>query len=275
MDTAAIKLVQSKLKDMGHYSGRIDGDRGPKTHAAVKKGIPQIGGTPPSNWKRLSGKRQTLVFLQLYCHASDVNAGTIDGFWGPQTAWAADALAEKLQNGFIHAWRDVEPIEANPHQFPKQSQMTNFYGPHGTPGGRSPDLVSVPCPWPLKIAWNKAQRRSGFRVHRKVADSLGEVVERVHDHYGLKEIERLGFDLFGGDYNPRKMRGGSSWSTHSWGIAIDFDPERNRLKWGRGRASFAHPDCADFWEIWERQGWTSLGRVKNFDWMHVQAARLG
>ncbi|TDT75258.1 hypothetical protein BDE40_1986 [Litoreibacter halocynthiae] len=275
MDTAAIKLVQSKLKEMGHYSGRIDGDRGPKTHAAVKKGIPQIGGTPPAGWKDLSGKRQSIMFLQLYCHSNDIDAGTVDGFWGPQTSWAADALDEKLQNGFVHAWRDVEPIEANPHQFPKQSQMTNFYGPHGIPGGRSPELVSVPCPWPLKIAWNKSQRRSGFKVHKKVADSLGEIVERVHDHYGLKEIERLGFDLFGGDYNPRKMRGGSSWSTHSWGIAIDFDPERNRLKWGRGRASFAHPDCADFWEIWERQGWTSLGRVKNFDWMHVQAARLG
>lgn len=82
MDTAATKLVQSKLKEMGHYSGRIDGDRGPKTHTAVKKGIPAIGGTPPANWKRLSGMRQTHIFLQLYCHSCEINAGAIDGFGG-------------------------------------------------------------------------------------------------------------------------------------------------------------------------------------------------
>lgn len=274
MDVGAVKLVQAKLKEMGHYKGKIDGVRGPKTHAAVKKGVPAIGGTPPSGWNGWSGKRQTILFLQMFAKANDVDSGDLDGFWGPQTAWAADALEEKLTKGFVHAWRDEEPIEANPHAFPRQKDMTAFYGPHGIPGGRTPDLVTVDCPWPLKIAWDKSKRRKGFKVHRKCADSLAEVVERVHEHYGMAEIERLGFDLFGGDYNPRKMRGGTKWSTHSWGIAIDFDPARNRLKWGRGRASLAHPDCSDWWQIWEKQGWVSLGRLRNFDWMHVQAARL-
>ena len=70
------------------------------------------------------------------------------------------------------------------------------------------------------------------------------------------------------------MRGGTQYSMHSWGIAIDFDPERNQLNWGRDRARLAAADCVPFWDIWEAEGWVSLGRARNFDWMHVQAARL-
>lgn len=277
MDRASVRLVQSKLQKMGHYKGKIDGMRGPKTHAAVRKGMSELPGTPPSGWTGWSDKRITITFLQMYCHGEEINAGRVDGWWGPQTAWAADALEEKLDKGFIHAWRDVEPVDANPNRWPRQKDMTSFYGPHGkanfgpTP---PPPLVRIPSPWPLKIAWNKSQTRRHFLMHEKVADSLAEVLERVHEHYGLAEIQRLGLDLFGGDYNARKMRGGTKWSTHSWGIAIDFDPERNQLKWSRNRASLAHPDCTDFWEAFEKQGWVSLGRLRNFDWMHVQAARL-
>ena len=61
---------------------------------------------------------------------------------------------------------------------------------------------------------------------------------------GEAEIKALGLDLFGGCYNPRLMRGGSSLSTHSWATAINWDPEASQLKWGRER---------------------------NYDWMHVQA----
>jgi len=33
-------------------------------------------------------------------------------------------------------------------------------------------------------------------------------------------------------------------------------------------------DCEAFWKAWEEEGWLSLGRSRNFDWMHVQACRL-
>jgi len=92
-------------------------------------------------------------------------------------------------------------------------------------------------------------------------------------HYGQAEIRRLRLDLFGGCYNYRRMRGGSAWSTHAWGIALDFDPDRNQLSWGRDKASFAKAEFDKWWEIWENEGWTSLGRTKNYDWMHVQATR--
>jgi len=57
------------------------------------------------------------------------------------------------------------------------------------------------------------------------------------------------------------------------GGSADFDPERNRLQWGRDRAAFARPEYDAWWRQWEEEGWVSLGRTANFDWMHVQAAR--
>jgi len=70
------------------------------------------------------------------------------------------------------------------------------------------------------------------------------------------------------------MRGGNSWSMHSWGIAIDFDASRNQLRWGREKAVLAKPVYDAWWKAWEDEGWVSLGQERNYDWMHVQAARL-
>jgi len=53
-----------------------------------------------------------------------------------------------------------------------------------------------------------------------------------------------------------------------------MDPDNNQLKWGKDRASFAKPVYNDYWKIVEAEGATSLGRSRNFDWMHFQFADL-
>jgi hypothetical protein len=67
------------------------------------------------------------------------------------------------------------------------------------------------------------------------------------------------------------MRGGSQMSMHSWGIALDFDANRNQLRWSSAKAAFAQPEYDAWWAAWEREGWTSLGRTYDYDWMHVEA----
>lgn len=147
--------------------------------------------------------------------------------------------------------------------------MRAFYGPPG-----SPPITRVPVPWRMRLAWDKSQSVSHIGCHSKVAPSLGRVFQKVHAHYGDAALKSLRLDFFGGCYANRKKRGGSTWSTHAWAVALDFDPERNQLKWGRDRASLDHPDYDFWWHAWEAEGWVSLGRSRNFDWMHVQAARL-
>jgi hypothetical protein len=92
--------------------------------------------------------------------------------------------------------------------------------------------------------------------------------------YGDEGIKKHGLDRYGGSFNCRKKRGSSTaWSTHGWGISIDWFPSKNKLKWDSDKASLAHPDLDPWWEAWEKEGWLSLGRSENRDWMHVQAAK--
>jgi hypothetical protein len=142
---------------------------------------------------------------------------------------------------------------------------------YGTPGENQTTLI---LPFPMKVAWDQKRIVTKFSVHKKVHDSAKRAFVEIAKAYDEKQRAALGIDLWGGCLAVRKMRGGASWSMHSWGIAIDFDPERNSLKSTRKTARLARPDCAAFWKIWESEGWVSLGRARNFDWMHVQAARL-
>jgi hypothetical protein len=152
--------------------------------------------------------------------------------------------------------------------WPRQSEVFSFYG---SPGENQTMLI---LPFPMKIAWDKKYLIHKFSVHKKVHDSAKRAFIEVGKAYDEKQRAALGIDLFGGCLNVRKMRGGNSWSMHSWGIAIDFDPERNQLTWNKTKARLAKPDAEAFWKIWEAEGWVSLGRSRDYDFMHIQAARL-
>ena len=61
--------------------------------------------------------------------------------------------------------------------------------------------------------------------------SANKQVSRKPDQSRHIEIHRLRLDVWGGCLNVRKMRGGTRNSMHSWGIALDYDPQNNQLKW--------------------------------------------
>ncbi len=271
MRVAAVRVIQQALHDEGFNPGKIDGKTGKKTYAAVKKLLQRRTADVPDGWKRWSDYRQAVGCLQLLCTDQGLDAGKIDGYWGPQTEYAFDSLAHYLATGSMpHPWRDETPLDVNPNGWPAQDQaaVKTFYG------GMGANLVRLELPYPHRLAWNLRKSVNSFSCHAKVHDSAQRALQRVFEHYGMERIKELGLDRWGGCYNKRKMRGGNRWSMHSWGIALDYDPERNQFKWGRDRAAFAHPDYDVWWRCWEEEGWLSLGRTKNFDWMHLQAAKL-
>lgn len=157
------------------------------------------------------------------------------------------------------------------NKWPKQDydSMCSFFGDVGE------NQTRLVLPYKLKLAWDPASVVTRLTCNNKVSESLYTIFEKTLKTYGEKEIKRLRLDIFGGCLNVRKMRGSSTrWSIHSWGAAIDLDPDRNALKMTNKNASFAKPEYRDFWKIVESEGWVSLGRARNYDWMHFQAALL-
>ena len=131
-------------------------------------------------------------------------------------------------------------------------------------------LTTIRLPYPMRIAWDIDTKVTSMRCHKLVADKFLEVFNELHREYGYNKIVELGIDLFGGCFNFRKMRGGNDWSKHSWAIAIDLDPARNKLKETSKTARFARPEYKKMIDIFYKHGFISLGIEKNYDWMHFE-----
>ncbi len=149
--------------------------------------------------------------------------------------------------------------------WPTQAGARAFYGAPGT------NHVLLQLPYPMTYDGKPISRIS---INEKCARSAERALLQIAKEYSAEDRKKLGLSIYGGCFNNRPMRGGKQLSMHAYACAIDFDPVRNQLKWGKEKARLAKPDCEAFWRAWEAEGWISLGRLRNFDWMHVQAARL-
>lgn len=146
-------------------------------------------------------------------------------------------------------------------------QILAKYGQPGDPD----NLKVIQLPYPMVIAWDKKITVTRIQCHKLIANALISALTEVLSVYGIDKIKELGLDIFGGCYNFRLMRGSkTTWSRHSWGIAIDLDPERNALKTKWKDSQFAKPEYADFLKIFEKFGFKSYGLTKGFDSMHFE-----
>ena len=141
---------------------------------------------------------------------------------------------------------------------------------YGKPNQAGSYLVSIKLPFPMRLAWDKNTIVKTMRCHKLVANQLTAIFTDILSTYGIAKIQELGIDLFGGCFNFRQMRGGSDWSRHSWGIAVDLDPERNQLKETSKTARFARPEYKPMIDIFYKNGFINLGVEKNYDWMHFE-----
>jgi hypothetical protein len=257
------RSVQRALAAAGVYSAEIDGDFGrlSKTAARILASRRAAGysETWPDSRVRIAVEQAMMADIGAY-------KTTIDGIGGPAT----QAALEKWQD-HITFGRAPLPDEAVAYQreiWPRQADVKKFYGEPGE------NQIRLTSPYPLYLDWALSTKVSSFMCHEKIHDAAARVMGRVLDAYGLDKIHELGLDQFGGCLNVRRMRNGQAWSMHAWGIAIDWDADRNPLRASSKTALMATPPYAKFLDLWEEEGFISLGRLRNFDWMHVQAARL-
>lgn len=147
---------------------------------------------------------------------------------------------------------------------------------YGKPDPDGKYLVLINLPYPMRLAWTVTAKKvdtvtvSRLRCHRLVAARMEKTFKEILAYYGIERIQELGIDLFGGCFEYRKMRGGSDWSRHSWGIAIDLDPARNSLKTPWARAQFSKTEYKPMLDIFYANGFINLGKEKNYDAMHFE-----
>lgn len=229
------KWLQSRLTSHGFPCGVIDGVLGDLTFKALRAFQASRGLEP-------NGKADTPTIAALRA----TSVGTVRRPEGPA----------------------ANPVLPGKSPWPTQAQVPTFYG---APGAA---LTTIELPYDMWLAWDTGTRLRKMTLHPKVAAGALWVYEQTAVTYSAKERTALGLDKFGGSFNIRKMRGGTKLSMHAYAIAIDHDPERNGLNTHAPQARLSHDDAVPFWKLWEAEGWLSLGRARNYDWMHVQAARL-
>lgn len=267
LDVKIIKLAQALLNEDGHAIGNVDGLIGKRTMAAMHKtkGIQRAWST----------EQKVVGIIQVHGVKHSLYDGKIDGLWGPKTQAAYEALLHiRLFGHEEEKWRTEDLVTAvNPNNWPSQNinELNSFFGEAKEKGN---NLVTLNFPYEMVIAWSPAKKVTKTVCNAKVKDSVVRILTRVKDEYGIGNIQSLRLDFYGGCFNYRPMRGSTKPSTHSWGIAFDFDPINNALRWNKSRATLARPEYRRWWEIWEEEGWVSLGRQRDYDWMHVQACKL-
>ena len=174
-----------------------------------------------------------------------------DGFWGP--------LSIAICRQYL---RSLMP---SPNPWPKSNpaSLRAFYG---DPGDES-QLVSITFPSPMFYGGRLVKTT---RVHRKLAASLLRILSDIGTRYsGTPGIMEEAAD-YGGVFNFRLKRGGTSYSLHAYGAAIDLDADDNTF---RDSWPMASDMPLEIMECFAREGWLSAGAFWGYDGMHHQATQ--
>jgi hypothetical protein len=87
---------------------------------------------------------------------------------------------------------------------------------------REDSLVLVNLPFRLRLAWDHTRTVSRMTCHHKMAQIFASVFGQIQSRDLQAKITS-----FGGCFSFRRQRTGAPLSTHSWGIAVDLNPETN------------------------------------------------
>ena len=99
-------------------------------------------------------------------------------------------------------------------------------------------LERVSLPFPLRLSWDPSRTITRMTCHRRMTGIFSSVFASIQERELQDRIAS-----FGGCFAFRPQRTGSKLSTHSWGIAIDLNPESNprdrRGTWTPGLLRFS------------------------------------
>ncbi len=167
--------------------------------------------------------------------------------------------------------------------FPRDTQadLDAFFSKHQlgangepTAAWKKEHLTTITPAYPLTLAFPPGTTVTKVTCHKKVADSLTRVFEKILEHFGsIENVRKARMHLFAGMFSFRKIRGSNRLSTHSWAISIDIDSAKNPQGKPHDESKGMMPKAVV--AIFEAEGWKWGGRFggKRVDCMHFQATR--
>ena len=95
----------------------------------------------------------------------------------------------------------------------------------GNPEECKKHMVKKPFPFQMYASWDSELKINTFYGNYFIANSVIKALQDIYDYYGYDKIKQYGLDQYGGCASIRKSRGSDRWSTHAWGMAIDYAPQ--------------------------------------------------
>jgi len=225
-----VKALQEKLSQLGYDVGSVDGVFGPRTEAAVLKfqqnrGLDVDGVIGNQTWQALFGGPVPDPAFGGMLNEPPPERFCFDVFGDFRLAgWNEQMLARCDLSPWKEALRDVYI------------------------GWLSPDDKAF-----IHSNW------FGFICHRLVVPKFQTAFRNVVARGLAGQLK-----TFDGCYGPRLKRGGNTWSTHSWGIAIDLNAPWNAF----GQKNFVM--TKDFAQCFKDVGFVWGGDWSYPDAMHFQ-----
>jgi hypothetical protein len=175
----------------------------------------------------------------------------VDGFWGP--------VSQKTCRAYL---RSMMP-EIHPWPKATQAAIRKFFGKPGDEGS----LVTIQFPFP-KFYDGKLVKAA--RIHEKCAASYLRVQNDIASSYGKQRGIMEEAEDFGGIYNFRLKRGGTTYSLHAYGAASDEDADDNTF---RDSWPLKADMPLEIIECYAKEGWKSAGAWWGYDAMHEEATQ--
>ena len=131
-------------------------------------------------------------------------------------------------------------------------------------------LVVINLPFPMRLSWEPKTTIKRAQCHKLIAEKLTAALEQMASRVPPLNLYDLNLDRWGGCFEFRPIRGGNELSRHSWGVAVDINPDIGRL----GNADDAAKYPKFIIESFENAGFIWGGRWKDRpDPMHFEIAQ--